>query len=70
MEQGKDESIHDYFSQMDKLINAMKSNGDDIKEKDVVEKIMCTLSTRFYYVVAALEEGKDVTTMSLNDLQV
>jgi hypothetical protein len=69
MEQEKDESIHEYFSRMDKLVNEMKSNGDDIKEKDVVEKIMRTLSTRFDYVVAAIEEGKDVTKMALNDLQ-
>ncbi|XP_050920429.1 uncharacterized protein LOC127138066 [Lathyrus oleraceus] len=54
---------------MDKLVNEMKSNGDDIKEKDVVEKIMRIFSTRFDYVVAAIEEGKDVTTMTLNDLQ-
>ena len=51
---------------MDKLVNEMKSNGDDIKEKDVVEKIMCTLSTHFDYVVATIEEGKDVTIMTLN----
>ena len=69
MEQGRDENIRDYFSRMDKLINEMKSNGDDIKEKEVVEKIMRTLSPRFDYVVAAIEEAKDLTTMTLNDLQ-
>ncbi|XP_057444758.1 uncharacterized protein LOC130737003 [Lotus japonicus] len=69
MEQGRDESIRDYFSRMDKLVNEMKSNGDDIKEKDVVDKIMRTLSTRFDYVVAAIEEAKDLTKMTLNDLQ-
>ncbi|XP_050890965.1 uncharacterized protein LOC127096440 [Lathyrus oleraceus] len=52
---------------MDKLVNEMKSNGDDIKEGDVVEKTICTISNRFDYVVTAIEEGKDVTTMTLND---
>lgn len=33
MQQGRDESIHDYFSRMDKLVNKMKSNSDEIKEK-------------------------------------
>ncbi|XP_019416394.1 PREDICTED: uncharacterized protein LOC109327683 [Lupinus angustifolius] len=64
MEQGRDENIHDYFSRMDKLANEMKSNGDDIKEKEVVEKIMRTLSSRFHYVVAAIEEAKDLRTLS------
>ena len=69
MEQGREESIRDYFSRMDKLVNEMKNNGDDIKEKEVMEKIMRTLSTRFDYVVAAIEEAKDLSTMTLNDLQ-
>ena len=69
MEQGREENIRDYFSRMDKLVNEMKNNGDDIKEKEIVEKIMRTLSTRFDYVVAAIEEAKDLNTMTLNDLQ-
>src|ERR1044072_2337374 len=69
MEQGRDESIRDYFSRIDKLVNEIKSNGDDVKEREVVEKIMRTLSTRFDYVVAAIEEAKDLSTMTLNDLQ-
>src|ERR1044072_738491 len=69
MEQGRDESICDYFSRIDKLVNEMKSNGDDVKEREVVEKIMRTLSTRFDYVVAVIEEAKDLSTMTLNDLQ-
>lgn len=64
MEQRRDESVHDYFSRMDKLVNKMKFNGYDIKEKDVVEKIKQTLSTQFDFVVA-----KDLTIMTPNDLQ-
>lgn len=47
----------------------MKSNGYDVKEREVVEKIMCTLSTRFDYMLVAIEEAKDLSTMTLNDLQ-
>lgn len=39
MEQGKDESIWDYFNWMKKLINEMKTNGDQILERDLMEKI-------------------------------
>ncbi|KAK7264214.1 hypothetical protein RJT34_31819 [Clitoria ternatea] len=54
---------------MDKLVNEMKNNGDDIKEKEIMEKVLRTLSTRFDYIVAAIEEAKDLNTMTLNDLQ-
>ncbi|KAK3024000.1 hypothetical protein RJ639_045020 [Escallonia herrerae] len=70
MEQGKEEKIHDYFSRIEKLVNEMKNNGDEITEKVVLEKIMRTLSSRFDYVVIDIEESKDLTTMTLNDLRV
>ncbi|KAK3001571.1 hypothetical protein RJ639_022117 [Escallonia herrerae] len=66
MEQGKEENICDYFSRREKLVNEMKNNGDGITEKDVLEKIMRTLSSRFDYMVTAIEESK---VMTLNDLQ-
>lgn len=56
MEQGMDENIHDYFSQIDKLVNEMKFNSDDIKETKVIEKIMCIFSPIFYFVVATIKE--------------
>ena len=68
-EQGRDEKIRDYFSRIEKLVNEMKDNGDKITEKDVMEKILRTLSSRFDYVVTAIEESKDLNTMTLNDLQ-
>ena len=69
MQQEKDETIRDYFSRMEKLVNEMKNNGDKITEKDVIEKIMRTLTSRFDYVVTAIEESRDLNSMTLNDLQ-
>jgi len=40
IEQCKDESIHEYFSRMDKLVNEMKNNIYNITEKEAMEKIM------------------------------
>ncbi|KAK3003167.1 hypothetical protein RJ639_019852 [Escallonia herrerae] len=69
MEQGKEENVRDYFSRIEKLVNEMKNNGDEITEKDVLKKIMRTQSSRFDYVVTAIEESKDLNTMTFNDLQ-
>lgn len=47
----------------------MKNNGDNITEKEVMEKIMYTLTSRFDFVVAAIEESKNLSKITLNDLQ-
>ncbi|KAK3029519.1 hypothetical protein RJ639_037540 [Escallonia herrerae] len=54
---------------IEKVVNEMKNNSDEITEKDILEKIMRTLSGRFDYVVTAIEESKDLNTKTLNDLQ-
>ena len=69
MQQEKDETIRDYFSRMEKLAKEMKNNGDKIMEKDVIEKIMRTLTSLFDYVVTVIEESRDLDSMTLNDLQ-
>uniref|UniRef100_A0A2C9U239 Retrotransposon gag domain-containing protein n=1 Tax=Manihot esculenta TaxID=3983 RepID=A0A2C9U239_MANES len=68
MEQEKDESIRDYFSRMQKIVNEMKNNGDKIEEKDV-KKIMRTLLSWFDYMVTVIKESKDLEVLTLNDLQ-
>ena len=54
---------------MDKLVNDMKSNGDKITKKEVMEKIMHTLTSKFDYVVTTIEISKDLDKMILHDLQ-
>ena len=43
--------------------------GETLKDQDFVEKVLRTLSSRFDYVVAAIEESKDFVEMKLDELQ-
>ena len=43
--------------------------GETLKDQDFVEKVLRTLSSRFDYVVAAIEESKDFAEMKLDELQ-
>ena len=47
----------------------MMACGENIKDQDLVEKVLRTLSSRFDYVVVAIEESKDFTEMKLDELQ-
>ena len=46
----------------------MKSNDENILDLQVMEKILQTLTMRFEYKVTTIEESKDLSTMTLDEL--
>ncbi|KAH7691867.1 Zinc finger CCHC-type protein [Dioscorea alata] len=46
----------------------MKVYGDAITEKTVVSKILRSLTPKFTHIVAAIEEAKDLSILSLDEL--
>ena len=65
----KDETITDYFARVMTVSNKMRSNGEDMPDSKIVEKILRTLTERFTYVVVSIEESKDTDNMSIDELQ-
>ncbi|GAU12969.1 hypothetical protein TSUD_191600 [Trifolium subterraneum] len=51
------------------LQNQMKSCGSTISDGDMVEKVIGTSSSKFDYIIVAIMEAKDVSTMKLEELQ-
>ena len=68
-EMKKDESIIDYFTRVMIISNKMKSNGEDMSDKTIVEKIMGTLTEKFTYVGVSIEESKNTDNMSIDLLE-
>ena len=62
------ESISDYFTKSLSIVNQMRRNGENIEDKREVEKILRYLDQKFDYVVTAIEESKDVDTMTVDEL--
>ncbi|XP_075654680.1 uncharacterized protein LOC142624822 [Castanea sativa] len=62
------ETIFDYFSLLLVIVNCLKSNGESIKDVRAVEKILRSLANKFVHVVAAIEESKDLETLSIDKL--
>ncbi|KAL3753692.1 hypothetical protein ACJRO7_001003 [Eucalyptus globulus] len=62
------ESIPAYFDRVQTIVNQLRVNGEELQDVRVVEKILRSLTERFDYVVAAIEEGQDISTMTLERL--
>jgi RNase H-fold protein (predicted Holliday junction resolvase) len=63
------ETITEYFARVLSIANKMRSNGEQMKDTIIVEKILRTLIEKFNYVVVSIEESKDIDTLTIDELQ-
>lgn len=63
------EAIIEYIGRVLVLANSMRSLGKVIVDVKIVEKILRTLSEKFNYVVCTIEELKNTSKMSIDELQ-
>lgn len=63
------DSITECFSRVMVVANDMRNLGEDMPAAKVVEKILRTLIKRFTYVVCAIEESKDIKSLTVDELQ-
>ena len=59
------ETVKDYYSKVKEIVNQMRAFGEDILDKKIVEKILITMPTKFDPIVTAIEETKDLSTLSM-----
>ena len=62
------ESVKDFNSRVSEIVNQIKSYGDTIQEQKPVEKILQSLPQKFDHVVAAIEESKDLSVLTMYEL--
>lgn len=63
-----DESIVSFFLCIDEIVNHMKELGDEIKDTTLVQKILRSLTPKFESKVSAIEEKKDMQTLTVVQL--
>ena len=62
------ENIKMFSSKVAEIINQIKSCGDKIEEKKIVEKVLRSLPVKFEHIVAAIEESKDLSKLTFYEL--
>ena len=62
------DSVESFFTHVVGLINQMKSHGETIEDRKVVEKVLRSLPSKFDPLVVALEETKDFSQFSIDEL--
>jgi hypothetical protein len=65
----ENESIADFFTRVTRLMNQIKVCGEVITTKFVVAKILRSLTPKFDHLVVAIEESKDLSSLSKEELQ-
>ena len=68
MQMKNSENVQVYITRMMMVINQMRIFGDTITDLTVVAKFLRSLSTKFDNVVAAIEESKDLTQLTIDEL--
>jgi hypothetical protein len=63
------ETITDYFARVLTIANKMRSNGEQMRDVTIVEKILRTLTEKYNFVVVSIEESKDIDSLTIDELQ-
>ncbi|PNX95110.1 hypothetical protein L195_g018293 [Trifolium pratense] len=64
----ENESVADFFTKVTRLVNQIMVCGEVIETKSVVAKILRSLTPKFDYLVAAIEESKKLSELSKEEL--
>ena len=64
----EEENIAFYLLRVDEIVNAIKGLGGEIKEKEVVEKVLRTLPIRYNPKVSIVEDRDDLEILTVDEL--
>lgn len=62
------ETVQGFSSRVSNIDNQIKSNGDKIKDKRVVEKVLQSLPPNFDNAAVEIDESKDSSKMTMYEL--
>ena len=64
----ENETLNEFSSIFMELVNQMKSYGEEISDKRIVEKLLISLPNKFDPIVVVIEETKDLSLLCVQEL--
>ena len=68
MKMMESESVSNYITRVQTVVNQLNQNGETLIDARVVENILITLTDNFESIVCAIEESKDLKTLTIDEL--
>jgi len=62
------ETVKDYYTKIRELVSEMKTYGDNILDKRIIEKILISIPRKYDAIVTTIEQTKDLSTLSVTEL--
>lgn len=62
------ETVKEYYTKIKELVSQMKTYGDNILDKRIVEKILISIPRKYDAIVTTIEQTKDLSTLSVTEL--
>ena len=62
------ESVESFFTHVIGLVTQMRSHGETLEERRIVEKFLRSLLVIFDVIVVSIEDTKDLSQFSLDEL--
>ena len=62
------DNIHSFFTHVIGLVMQIRSHGEILEERRIVEKLLKVLPSKFDVIVPTIEETKDLTNFSVDEL--
>ncbi|KAK2417002.1 hypothetical protein QL285_039350 [Trifolium repens] len=62
------ETAKDYYTKIKELVSQMRSYGDNILDKRIVEKILISIPRKYDAIVTTIEQTKDLSSLSVTEL--
>nr|GMD29297.1 Retrovirus-related Pol polyprotein from transposon TNT 1-94 [Ipomoea batatas] len=63
------ESATEYMGRLMTVVNQLRTNGDKTTDVTVVDKILRSMTSKYDFVVCAIEEANDIDKMTLDELE-
>ena len=68
MKMKENETLNELSSKLMELVNQIKSYGEEINDKRIIEKLLINLPDKFDPIVAVIKETKDLSLLNVQEL--